>query len=279
MITTGRPRPYVGISGIGLSEEHAYIREMWNETSLAEAGRLILLGIKGCSNQTEDKPDRHGDIWYPCGDAVSQTLLPPPADSGELPTIQAYFGEEAENYSSDRLQQATERMLGRISSAQAIQYDMFPWYEADAQKYLRQLHSDRPDLQMLIQLNKGVLDVSTPRELTEKLARQADVWSYALFDTSHGEGVEISVDHIAPFLEAVYSHPDLDHLNFAVAGGLSADTLPLIADLLRRYPELSFDSESRLHYQNGEQGGRLIPEAVRGYLHAADANISKPPTQ
>jgi hypothetical protein len=275
MTTTERPRPYVGISGIGLSEEHAYIREMWSETSLAEAGRLTLLGVKGCSNQYQDKPNKRGDIWYPCGDAAAQALLP--ANSNELPTIQAYFGKEAENYSTDKLLQATKHMLGRISSTQALQYDSFPWYEAGVEKYLRQLRSDRPDLQLLVQLNEKVLDVSTPYDLAENLARQADIWSYALFDTSHGKGVEISVDRLAPFIEAAYSHPDLANLNFAVAGGLDADTLPLIADLLCKYPELSFDSESRLHYQNGEQGGRLIPEAVRNYLHAADANIPKIP--
>jgi hypothetical protein len=268
MTAIERPQPYVGISGVGLNAEHAYIRTLWDKTRLSEAGRLLLLGVKGCSNQYENKPNKRGNVWYPCGDAATKALLPP--NENELATIQTYFGKQPESYSTKQLLGSTNRMLERMPWTQAIQYDQFPWYEIEAQQYLHELKSARPDLKLLIQLNEKVLSGTTPPELAERLTEQADTWDYALFDTSHGKGVEISTARLSPFIDAVYAHPGLNSMNFAVAGGLDANNLPLITDLLHEYPELSFDSESRLHYQDGRWGGKLIPEAVWSYLQATN---------
>jgi hypothetical protein len=259
MVTPERPQPYVGISGVGLNIEHGYIRAMWDKARLAEAGRLLLLGVKGCSNQYEDKPNKRGDIWYPIGDTITKALLPP--NKSELATIQTYFGKPSErDHSRESLMAATNRMLARMPWAEAIQYDQFPWHDAEAQEYLHKLRSIRPDLKLLIQLNKKVLNDTTPPELADDLAAQSDIWDYALFDISHGKGVEISTAYFAPFLETVYLHRGLTTMNFAVAGSLDGKTLPIITDLLKEYPELSFDSESRLHFQDGKWGGANLSQ-------------------
>ncbi len=73
---------------------------------------------------------------------------------------------------------------------------------------------------------------------------------YVLFDASSGTGKEMNSDALLPFLDAAYSNKYFEAMgtNFGVAGGLNADMVRRhMGKILARFPDVSWDAESRLH--------------------------------
>ena len=262
-----RPTPYVGVSGVGTSDEHLAIRNFYNKAQLHESGRLLLLGVKGCSNQYADKPNKRGDIWYPVGEKISDVISDP--SDFELPVIQTYFGKNSYD-EIGLVTSATDLIVSRTSPwVHGFQYDMFPWTNDEHVEYLRRTKSVHPDWSIIVQCHSGLMDELGPQGITDALAKQSGIIDYALFDASHGEGIELSPTKLIRFVDAVYSDSRISTMNFGVAGGLHADNLELLLPILNDYPDISFDSEGKMHFQNGENGGQLKLDNVRRYLTKA----------
>lgn len=83
-----------------------------------------------------------------------------------------------------------------------------------------------------------------------------------LIDVSAGKGVPIDPAKVRGIVEAMRTWNA--NLGIGIAGGLCAETLPAVADLVREY-DLSIDAEGRLRNDRDE----LDLEKVRAYLGAA----------
>jgi hypothetical protein len=231
----------------------------------AKTGRLVLLGVKGCNNQYHDQPNNRGDIWYPVGERIAEVITRP--RNYELPVLQADFGNDSDNI--DLIQQATDLMLDRTAAwIRGVQYDSFPWDSPKHTAYMRRLKSTHPALKLIVQCTGPMMKQYGAKGICQLLAERNDFIDYALFDSSCGQGKPLDPEMLRSFVNEAYSSDELATMNFGVAGGLSGDSVTMyrLRVLLSEYPELSFDAESRLHFPGGQFGGKLMPEAVKGYL-------------
>jgi hypothetical protein len=86
-----------------------------------------------------------------------------------------------------------------------------------------------------------------------------------LIDASGGVGKAIEVGFALSVLRAAEAAGLMRSLRFNVAGGLCAETVAAMDRVLAEYPDTGWDAEGRLR-DDEPGGGRLLPEAVRGYL-------------
>ncbi|MBI5421359.1 MAG: hypothetical protein HZA35_03595 [Parcubacteria group bacterium] len=85
----------------------------------------------------------------------------------------------------------------------------------------------------------------SPRKLADKIAQEyADYIDCVLLDPSGGLGKPLDTEVLRQYLQAL-EKKGLD-IGLGVAGGLSADTLHLVAPLVDEFPDLCIDAEGRL---------------------------------
>lgn len=103
----------------------------------------------------------------------------------------------------------------------------------------------------------------TPKNLARRVAEYEYFADAILFDPSQGQGLEFDPERAREFLLAI-DDADLD-LQLGVAGGLGPETVWRVGPLLRDFPQLSIDAESRLRTPDNE----LDLDKVRAYLYHA----------
>lgn len=104
-----------------------------------------------------------------------------------------------------------------------------------------------------------------PSELAQRVGLYKGIIDYVLIDPSGGMGEPINPQFAIDCLTELHSR-DLGEMKFAVAGGLSAETLPdLMGPILQKFPETSFDAEGRL--RDGQDN--LEWSSVKSYLRVA----------
>lgn len=110
-----------------------------------------------------------------------------------------------------------------------------------------------------------------PRRLAERLAEYDGLIDGILLDGSGGRGVPLDAAALRPALEAIAGR--WPKLGLGVAGGLCAATLPLVAPLLRDFPNLSIDAEGRLRDPSTDS---LDLDLARDYVARATKLFSHP---
>lgn len=104
-----------------------------------------------------------------------------------------------------------------------------------------------------------------PSEIARHVEHYKGIVDYALIDTSGGMGEPMDPQFAINCLTELHSM-DLGGMKFAVAGGLSAETLPnLVGPILEKFPDTSFDAEGRL--RDGQDV--LERSSVESYLRVA----------
>lgn len=128
------------------------------------------------------------------------------------------------------------------------------------------------------------LQVAAHRQLNRqfRIVLQDRRWAWAMFDAleaagpeptdvlldaSGGTGTGLDAERLERarrLIEVARGH--FRPINFGLAGGLCAETLPAVAPIVREHG-LSIDAEGRL--RDGDEGGDLKLDKVRAYLAAA----------
>lgn len=92
--------------------------------------------------------------------------------------------------------------------------------------------------------SRAIREGGLPHDLSDHLSSYTGLITDVLFDTSGGHGEPFNPHHARNYLEQIsHDHPKL---GIGVAGGLSAETLPIITPLLAQFPRLNIDAEGRL---------------------------------
>ena len=136
---------------------------------------------------------------------------------------------------------------------------MLPWDKHDLTEYFAWLRETHPRYMVILQCYKQVMEQGADSAI-EKIGRYGSMIDYVLFDASHGTGQRLDVESLREFVAAGYESPDLKRVNFGVAGGLDAETVPQLAPLVDEFPELSWDAEGRLRGEKhvSRFGGNVI---------------------
>lgn len=124
----------------------------------------------------------------------------------------------------------------------AMQLDMI-WPNPAVVKAFRERH---PEIEVIIQGNTKALEAvsNDPVAFVAKLAEYGDVIDFVLLDKSGGKGIGMDAQVLLPYARAVADR--LPNLSLAAAGGLGPLTIDLVFDLVREFPDISIDAQSKL---------------------------------
>lgn len=249
---------YVGISGVGSVEQQVICEDAFRAIEFP-AERKLLLGVKATTRiQVDETESRKGRNWFPVGEEL-RTTLAPSADS--LKVLQLYADQW-----TDLVKRAIPLIENSLERSQewvdGLQYDLLPWFTEDSSLQIieRYAHDVAVGGPVIVQCHGDIMQAATPEQLLERLKRIEGFITHILFDASEGRGLTMDPDTLSRWVEVV-QNSYLD-LGIAIAGGLGgSETAHLLTPVLRRFDDISWDAESRLHTNNV-----LNDEKVTDYL-------------
>lgn len=240
--------------------------------------RQILLGVKAVhKTQYLDIENKYGNEWYPVGEQEFATALDE-GGSKALKAAQIYFDPESvadADYRNKFIKRICERGKSWLNT---LQFDMLPWQQNDAMLPFIEEVKQRTNHTIILQAHGEAMQQLGAENVAKKLGRYAHTLDYVLFDASHGKGVCLDPNALRPFLDKVYESKQLTSVGFGVAGGLSADVVRNeLTALVNTYPDLSWDTEGKVHgtYEDGTPG--FDPYAAKDYLEASSDILSALP--
>jgi phosphoribosylanthranilate isomerase len=280
----GRPRPYVGVSGVVKQEhiepsglrwhewQHQFLQAHANKIGLHDDGHVLALGVKAThKTQFLDEENKYGSDWYPVGEEGFAKAINPGLLNDDTMTVAQIYLEPSELHDPAYFHKFANKIQWRGQKwLQAMQFDMLPWDQDE--DLFRTLDMTRRYFQtkILLQCHGPAMERLGPKGVAEQLGKHAYALDYVLFDASHGTGKRLDVAALKPFIEEAYSSEALRHVGIAVAGGLNADIVREdLPELLEEYPDLSFDVEGQVHKMKNDGTRSLNMDAAKDYLSAA----------
>ena len=254
-----KPISYVGITGICAPEQSAALVSI-----AAGMRRRLMIGVLVSDASMEGQPDR----W--------PRRYPPPASAADIFSDHpAAFNVVHYNTHdpSTLARQLTEivRLVG--SRLHGFQLNM-AW---PAPRQLALFREECPGVQIIIQLNREAFDIiaGLPDGVSGKLRREyGGLYDHALLDLSAGHGEMLEPVWAADQLRRLYG-ADLD-AGLGVAGGLCAESLPMIEPLIREFPDLSIDAEGRLRDEDDFLDLNRAEEYLIGALAMFEGEKAEP---
>lgn len=291
-MTTERPLPYIGISGVNNLKHNSNPEntsmQYWLMDQFTYAGienrqdqpnqRQILLGVKAVhKTQYLDIENKYGHEWYPVGEQEFATALDE-GGSGALKAAQIYFDPESvadAEYRKKFIERICERGKSWLNT---LQFDLLPWQQNDAMLPFIEEVKQHTNHTIILQAHGESMQQLGAENMAKKLGRYAHTLDYVLFDASHGKGVRLHPNALRPFLDKVYESKQLTSVGFGVAGGLSADVVRNeLAGLVNTYPDLSWDTEGKVHCTHEDGTPGFDPYAAKDYLEASSDILSALP--
>ena len=228
--------PYVGITGFTTPEEVAAALEL-----LPPGRRRLMVGILVSDRTLEGLPEEMGPRRHPAVVNLGTLFLADP---------RAFNAIHFHTRTPERLVDQTEQVIAAAGPRlHALQINL----ERTPPEALRAIRANHPALQLILPLHE------TARRFAETYAGLVDI---VLFDWSAGRGVLFDPAEAQAALEEIEAK--MHGVALAVAGGLGPDTVDPVRPLLERFPDLSFDAESRLR----DADDRLDLAKVGEYLKA-----------
>lgn len=238
---------YVGVSGVGTPGQQSAIESFYADLAISKR-RQLLLGVKATTKiQVDETESRKGRNWFPVGDELTSALQ---SSEASQKVLQLYADDWTDL--DGRAIPLIERSLERAASwVDGLQYDLLPWFTEDSSLELiqRYAHGEAVTGPVILQCHGDILRGASPEQVIERLKRVEGYVTHVLFDASEGRGLSLDPDTLSAWIESV-EQSDLD-IGVAVAGGLgSEDTGELLIPVLRRFDDISWDAESKLHRDN-----------------------------
>ena len=225
--------PYIGITDFTSAEQVRNMLSVFSANMSGTTDRKLMVGVMMSYKTLNGLPTKWSSA-FPPNDKVSNIFLRRSILFNTLHYAD-YDGIDV----IENLLRATS-LAG--SNLHAVQLDMV-WPEPDAIKEYRYHY---PQFKVVIQVNKVALEQieNNPKLLTKKLKGYGDSIDYALLDKSMGRGLGMDEKVLRPFVQELVEY--MPELGVAVAGGLGPNTIHLVEELARDYPQISIDAQGQL---------------------------------
>lgn len=259
--------PYVGIGGVNGTHQQRTLELLYDTLHLENKRRLLLGARANYTTQILDKADPHGSSWYPVGDAFGGALQ----WSGEsVGVAQVTTGDDPEvaRMVVDRVIERGRRWI------HAVMLDEMPYRVAP--------ESWRP---LIDHIHEHKLDVfvggqgdAEPEQAIAALLELGPV-EQVVFDTPLDTNGGRQTDLLNPYLEQAFSDRTLArrHTGTGISKMPSRQmSTPVLAELIRSFPELSWMAEEifhpPIHPETGaaQEYGRLNTGTAWQYLRVSD---------
>jgi hypothetical protein len=253
-----RPQPYIGVSGIAHYEQHLALFDIAMREHLDQLGHFMMIGVQATGKtQVEEVENRRGPNWHPVGDAISDAAAN--EDSGlTKPYVHVFFKDE------EIVRGITNVMRRTLHYSRGVQFNGLPWTDTDYKDMLTDFSEYYPNQSVILQASNQVLENSTPKQLTNELARLPV--NHVLLDPSGGYGRKFDQAKLRQYVDEIYQQQL--PVGVGVAGGLDAKSVEeLFGPLVEEYPGLSCDAEGRL--RKGKEGSTSLDlEKTEAYILA-----------
>ena len=243
-------KPYIGITGFMSSDDALHMLDVVPTHS----NRLIMVGVlaslktmRGIQNKW---PNR-----YPAMDKIARIF---PKHPGALNLI--HYNTKEKETLGEQLVAMTEFGGANMHGFQLN----IAWPALDV---LAEYKKAYPAKQIVLQVGGHAFEMvnNSPEQLAEQVAEYDEVAEYVLLDPSGGYGKPFNSERAREYLLAL-REKNL-RIGLGVAGGLSPTTLNLVEPLVREFPDLSIDAESRLRTPED----RLDVNLGRAYIQKASS--------
>lgn len=254
--------PYTGITGfMDQAEVSAVLDAMPEDSERADiakavSNRMMMIGVLASSETIEgiqnSKPRR-----YPKPEKMGSIFQPHPRALNLI-----HFNTKKREFLFEQMMRA-RALAGEYCHGFQLN---IAWPGTDL---LMRVLGEMPKSTIIV-LQVGVrafeMIGNSPKKLADKVASEyGGLIHYVLLDASGGTGRSLDTCFLRPYLYALAAKrlP----IGLGVAGGLSADSLDLVAPLADEFPELCIDAEGKLRDENDD----LNVSAAISYRTRADA--------
>jgi hypothetical protein len=194
-----------------------------------------MVGVMASPKSLAGMPTRYDGVWLKPQDFPTVFL-----DDSRAFNV-PHWADYKDRTTPEHLKQLMAHCQGK---AHAIQLDM-PWPDPDLVLDFR----DSFDIPIILQVGRKSLEtlgvaMGLIKPMLERINGYGTHISGILLDMSGGEGRDMDASYLSHYVQAISE--DRPDLTIAVAGGLGPDSLKLVEPLLKQFPWLSRDAQSRL---------------------------------
>lgn len=229
-------KPYIGITDFTSHEQIGPMLEVFRRNRTLGSNRVLHVGVMMSYNTLNGKDSRFARI-FPANEAVADIF------GNKAKTNDVYYCLHYADYRNQTLNDDLERAIafgGR--NLDAIQLDMTWPHDT----MIARARRSRPVTEVILQVGKQAFDSfkNSPTSLVEKLYSYTYTIDRVLLDLSMGNGVPLDADTLLPFIEIISNK--IPEIGIGIAGGLGPGQTHLIQSIIKRFPNISIDAESKL---------------------------------
>lgn len=223
--------PYIGITGFMNRNEVLAVLDGMPQ----DAMRMMMMGVLA-SSQTIQGISNGRPRRYPTPDQMG-TIFPTHPNVLNL----VHFNTREQEFLYQDLMRACV-LAGAY--CHGFQLNM-AWPDPDV---LMEVKSKR--MVIVLQVGSRAFEMigNSPIRLAMRIEREYPMVDYVLLDASGGKGKPLDTCMVRPYFYALAAKQL--PIGLVVAGGLSADSLDLVAPLVDEFPDLSLDAEGKLRDEN-----------------------------
>lgn len=236
-------RPYIGVTGFMNRTDAEEILKIWPDNAKYD----LMIGVLASSKTINGTPNK----WpkrYPQPLRIRSIF---PNHPHALNLI---------HYSTDN----PDNLLNEMSGISEIAGENFHGFQLNIpwpvrEELIHYSHLGYGNQRVVLQIGERALRMidHSPAKLAARLRKNYWPVDYLLLDQSAGQGKPLDPIKLREYLLELYS-ADLT-MKIGISGGLNSDTLYLINNLIREFPDLSIDAEGRLrdHEDNLHVGSAI----------------------
>ncbi len=227
--------PYIGICDVASSDQIRYLLQYF----LEDSSHCLMAGVMMSRKTLYGLPTKWADI-FPKKETIKDIFsFSDPRLMNTIHYADYEVGDERDRSLRLTLECVEENYGG--PHLDAIQLDMI-W--PSTRELIRFRHSS--PTQVVLQVGEKAMAMcgDDPIKVCERLNDYGKTIDYVLFDKSMGKGKGMDASLLATYVGALAS--DCPHLLPAVAGGIGPSSMHLVEPLMRAYPSISMDMQSKV---------------------------------
>lgn len=226
--------PYIGITDFRNVRQVRYLLKQFNEHKSLHSNRVLHVGVMMSRKTLLGLPTKWTKA-FPTNEEIAPILSEPGAYN-----VLHYADYETDPDLHRNLRQAITYGGDNMN---AVQLDMI-W--PDSTTVAHAVASSHKKIEVILQIGKNAMEAERddPKRVVDRLARYDGAIDRVLLDRSMGNGVGMNSEVLLPYARAIRDR--FPNLGIAAAGGLGPETVELVEPLIREFPDLSIDAQSRL---------------------------------
>lgn len=230
-----KTEPYIGITDFTSFEQVRRMLDVFRKHRHPESRRILHVGVMMSYKTLNDIESMFSGV-FPHYDTVASILRSTDEDVYNC----LHYADYGSRTRSTDLVRALQYAGPFVD---AIQLDM-TW--PDPEMVRNAIWTSDKDIEVILQVGRSIFDEcrGDPDKIVNRLERYEGVIHRVLLDKSMGHGLGMNSAELIPFVQAIKAR--FPAFRLVTAGGLGPNSINLVEPLIRVFPDISIDAESKL---------------------------------